>query len=127
MHPKRSWISQWSSEPASQLQSSRFEVFDFSALRLPASLPKTNILCFGDPFGSIMVPQLTTLNLQLNILHLHPKRSWISQWSSEHIFWGSIIPIKKLSFCSHGEMDITIDFGSIFEGSNPSGSTINPL
>ena len=34
---------------------------------------------------------------------------------------------KKLSFCSHGEMDITIDFGSIFEGSNPSGSTIKPL
>ena len=28
--------------------------------------------------------------------------------------------------CSHGEMDITIDFGSIIEGSNPSGSTINP-
>ena len=52
---------------------------------------------------------------------------WISQSTSEHIFWGSIIPIKKYRFCSHGEMDITIDFGSIIEGSNPSGSTIKPF
>ena len=34
---------------------------------------------------------------------------------------------KIISICFHGEMDITIDFGSIIEGSSPSGSTINPL
>ncbi len=46
---------------------------------------------------------------------------------SDRRVWGLIIPIKKYRFCSHGEMDITIDFGSIFEGSNPSGSTIKPF
>ena len=30
---------------------------------------------------------------------------------------------KIITICFHGEMDITIDFGSIIEGSNPSGST----
>ena len=34
---------------------------------------------------------------------------------------------KIIIICFHGEMDITIDFGSIIEGSSPSGSTINPL
>ena len=34
---------------------------------------------------------------------------------------------KIITICFHGEMDITIDFGSIIEGSSPSGSTINPL
>lgn len=56
-----------------------------------------------------------------------PMVKWISQSTSDRISRGSIIPIKKLSFCSHGEMDITIDFGSIIEGSNPSGSTIKPF
>ncbi len=31
---------------------------------------------------------------------------------------------KIITICFHGEMDITIDFGSIIEGSSPSGSTI---
>ena len=35
--------------------------------------------------------------------------------------------IKIITFCSHGEMDITIDFGSIIRSSNLLGSTINPF
>ena len=46
--------------------------------------------------------------------------------SSDLISRGLIIPIKNYHFCSHGVVDNTMVFGTIEEGSSPSGSTIKP-
>ena len=38
-------------------------------------------------------------------------------------FYESWISKKRVSLCARGEMDITIDYGSVVRGSNPCGRT----